>query len=118
MSNFHGPRMPKPVQPDRPENPPLPADRQKAIDLANAFHEHDVAELRRLPRSEVVKQRRSREDLYKYLDNLYEYIRERERVGSPSWHPEYSVIGSMKVLVDALCGNAGLVMQEADDLGN
>jgi hypothetical protein len=104
-------------RPDRPQNPS--ADRQKAFELANAFREHDLAELRRLPRSEVARQREIREDLYQYLSELYEYIRAREGVSSPSWDPGYSVVGSMKVVVEALCSNAGLVMQEADDgLGN
>lgn len=101
--------------PDRQEGEPT--DQRMAHDLARSFREHDLTELRRLPRSEVAEQRDVREDLYQYMHKMYEYIR-GFGLSSPASNPRYSAIAGMVDLADALCNNAALVLQETeDDLG-
>lgn len=104
--------MPDPARRTSPQ-PAQPSDQQKASDVARAFREHDLAELRRLPRSEVAEQRKIREDLYQYLRQMYENIR-GFGLGSPASNPKYSAVAGMVDLAEALCENAELALRDTE----
>jgi hypothetical protein len=103
-------------------------DQFKAIDLADGFHEHDMAALARLTPAGRAEQRRLRERLHEYVDGIWDhvkaYAREVNLGGDPladdsgyplADDPSYSAVAGMRDLTAELCSNAEQASVNAGD---
>jgi hypothetical protein len=90
-----------------PKNGPEPTAQFKAIDLADAFHDHDQAALEQMTPAERAGQERIREGLYRYADRLWDDVKAstRDRAGA-GWNaaddPAYSGVAGMRDLTAEL----------------
>ncbi|MEU7823057.1 hypothetical protein [Catellatospora sp. NPDC049133] len=75
-----------------------------AIDLADAFAEHDQAALAALDTAARAAQHAARTTLYEYVDSMWENAK---RAGlNPATMPEWSVVAGLRDLTSALMDQA------------
>lgn len=90
----------------RAEDDPI-TDQFKAIDLADGFHDQDVAALARLTAAGRAEQLRAREQLYRYIDAIWDHIKATHRgEDNLASDPAYSAVAGMRDLTGELHSNA------------
>jgi hypothetical protein len=82
-------------------------DQFKAIDLADGFHDQDVAALARLTAPGRAEQIRAREQIYRYVDAIWDHIKaSRPGGGDLASDPAYSAVAGMRDLLNEMYSNA------------
>ncbi len=84
-----------------------------AIELIDAFTEHDVRGLATLSREDRAEQLRVRQALYDYVDRIWEDAKARGL--GPATRAEWSVVAGLRDLTNALFEQAMQAQAEAGD---
>ncbi len=75
-----------------------------AIDIANAFHEHDMAALARLEPAQRAEQARARRALWLYVDAMWDSFKQAGL--SPADLPQYDSVAALRDLAGELHSHA------------
>lgn len=103
-------RLPKPAAPVDQEQDEGHDLQFAAIDIANAFHEHDMAALARLSPAQRAEQAQARRALWRHVDAMWDWFKEQGL--SPADLPQYDSVAALRDLSGELHAHA--VQAQAD----
>ncbi|MGX6608424.1 hypothetical protein ACWKSP_40840 [Micromonosporaceae bacterium Da 78-11] len=84
-----------------------------AIELIDAFAEHDATGLARLDSADRAAQLHARQALYDYIDRIWERAKARDL--DPAVRPEWNVVAGLRDLSNALVEQAAQAQADAGD---
>lgn len=90
-------------------------DQFKALDVADGFHDQDKAALARLTPADRAEQRRIREQLWRYTDQMWAHVKAHSGVEAPADDPAFSAVAGMRDLTSELCRTAEQASADAGD---
>jgi hypothetical protein len=90
-------------------------DQFKALDVADGFRAHDQAALARLTAAARAEQRRIREQLWRYTDEIWNHVKAHSGVEAPADDPSFSAVAGLRDLTSDLCRSAEQASADAGD---
>jgi hypothetical protein len=93
-------------------------DQGHAIAIVDRFRQHDLSALRRLTAEELAEQVQAREALWRYVGDIWDYIKYELRVPDPARNPAYTSVAGLSDLAARLADHAAMVRNEQRDPGN